>query len=139
MLINTIDEPIRVNARKTDVFDIFNLKYYLGPNPYLDRAALVFDFALTGYDEPLPIENYVVAISDRYPRLQEENCASYAELFGSAISEVGKLDMDLHLDRWSIKPQEEYIRVAIESLHARTTREVVYCVWDWNAAGARRI
>lgn len=131
MLINKIDEPIRVNARKTDVFDIFNLRYYIGPNPYLDRAALVFDFALTGYDEPLPIEDYVAVVSDRYPRLQEENCQSYAELFGSTISEVGKLDMDLHLDRWSIKPQEEYIRVAIESLHARTTREVIYCVWDW--------
>jgi cyanophycin synthetase len=46
---------MRINARKTDVFDIFDLRYYIGPNPYLDRGALVFDFALTGYGEALKI------------------------------------------------------------------------------------
>ena len=46
---------IHINARKTDVFDIFDLRYYIGPNPYLDRGALVFDFALTGYGEVLKI------------------------------------------------------------------------------------
>ncbi len=55
-----------MNARKTDVFNIFNLKYYIGPNPYLDRGALVFDFALTGYAEPLKIDEYLDDISKQY-------------------------------------------------------------------------
>jgi cyanophycin synthetase len=46
---------IRINARKTDIFDIFDLRYYIGLSSYLDRGALVFDFALTGYGEALKI------------------------------------------------------------------------------------
>jgi cyanophycin synthetase len=29
-------ETVRVNARKSDAFDIFNLKHYQGANPYLE-------------------------------------------------------------------------------------------------------
>ncbi len=34
-------DTMYVNARKTDAFDIFNLKYFIGPNPYLETAASV--------------------------------------------------------------------------------------------------
>ncbi|WP_257208146.1 acetate--CoA ligase family protein [Nostoc linckia] len=39
--------------------------------------------------------------------------------------------MELHLNHWSVKPYEKCTRISIESLHERTTREVVYFVWDW--------
>ena len=48
MLQEKSTETARVNARKTDVFDVFNFKHYMGPNPYLETAALVFDWAVTG-------------------------------------------------------------------------------------------
>jgi cyanophycin synthetase len=131
MLIEQNAEPIRVNARTTDVFDIFNLRQYVGANPYLNKAALVFDFAFTGYAQPLSIEDYLVVVGDRYSHWQERDYQSHAELFTCTVAEVNKLEMDLHLDGWSIKPQEDYHRVGIESLHQRTTREVIYCVWDW--------
>ncbi|AFZ36364.1 Cyanophycin synthase (L-aspartate-adding) [Stanieria cyanosphaera PCC 7437] len=131
MLSKQVVEPIRINARTTDVFDIFNIKQYVGANPYLNKAALVFDFAFTESAQPLPIENYLTVIGDRYPRLKEIEYQSYAELFASTVAEVNKLEMDLHLKSWSVKPIEEINRIAIESLHHRTTKEVVYCVWDW--------
>lgn len=126
----TTDSP-RINARKTDAFDIFNVKYYLGPNPYLDTAALVFDFARTGYLEPRPIEEYTSRIGDRYPHLRDETYQSYAHLFARTVSEVGQLDMGLHLDSWSLKPQANYVSIAVQALHARTQRAVLYAVWDW--------
>ena len=46
MLTEKAAEPIRVNARNTDIFDLFNVREYLGANPYLNRAALVFDLAI---------------------------------------------------------------------------------------------
>ncbi|MDZ8241778.1 MAG: acetate--CoA ligase family protein [Nostoc sp. ChiQUE01a] len=122
---------VRINARRTDVFDIFNFKHYIGANPYLDRGALVFDFALVELREPLPIENYISRIGDRYPHLREQSYESYAHLLAQVASEVGKLDMDLHLNRWSVKPYLKFTRISIESLHERTTREVIYFVWDW--------
>ena len=124
-------EPVRVNARKTDSFDIFNLKYYIGPNPYLDTAALVFDFALTGYLQPRSIDDYLSSLSQRYHHLGDETYQSYAHLFAKTVSEVGKLDMDLHLNRWSLKADIAYVRIAIQAVHARTARAVVYAVWDW--------
>ncbi len=133
MIQDTITESLRINARKSDAFDIFNFKHCIGPNPYLDKAALVFDFAFTGYLEPLPIEDYVANISDRYPNLREETYESHAHLFARTLSEVGKLDMGLHLNHWSIKPKSnlDYVRISVQTLHARTTKAAVYSVWDW--------
>ncbi|MEA5581935.1 acetate--CoA ligase family protein [Nodularia harveyana UHCC-0300] len=122
---------VRINARRNDVFDIFNLKNYLGPNPYLETGALVFDFAVLESKQPLAIEDYISRIGDRYPHLQEQTYQSYAHLFAILASEVGKLDMGLHLNRWNLKAYPDYTRISLESLHERTTRAVVFLVWDW--------
>ena len=151
MLID-IESPVRVNARDSDIFDLFNVREYLGPNPYLNRTSLVFELTLTGYDRPLPISDYLAVLGDRYPRLTEREYASHAELFAITASIVNKLDMDLHLQGWSVQQQEltlpsatqpsspqqsQSAKIAIESLHLRTTREVIYTVWDWFEAIAR--
>lgn len=136
MTINQVDAP-RVNARRTDIFDVFNSRYYQGPNPYLPAAAFVFDLALTGYAEPLPIEEYLSVISDRYPQLAEATYDSHADLFARTVAEVSKLDMDLHFDRWSVQPFPQFDRIAVEGLHVRTSRAVVYTVWDWFEAITR--
>ncbi len=130
-MVRETSTDIRVNARKSDVFDIFNFKHYIGANPYLDKAALVFDFALTEYKQALPIEDYISVIGDRYPHLRSESSASHAQLFARTVSEVGKLDMGLHFKHWGIKLYPNFARISIESLHARTSRAVVYFVWDW--------
>ncbi|MBW4576090.1 MAG: cyanophycin synthetase [Aphanothece sp. CMT-3BRIN-NPC111] len=131
MIQDTITETLRINARKTDAFDIFNIRHYFGPNPYLDSAAIVFDFAITGHLQPLPIDDYVSRLSEHYPHLRDETYESYAHLFARTLSEVGKLDMDLHLNHWNIKQYPAFVRISVQTIHARTTRAVLYCVWDW--------
>lgn len=132
MVLEYSSETIRSNARRTDVFDVFNFKHYTGANPYLNAAAYVFDFELTDRAEPASIETYLDVISDRYPHLREESYSSYADLFARTVAEVSQLDMDLHLDRWSLKPlSQERARIAVQTLHARTSHAIVYCVWDW--------
>ncbi len=131
MVESASTDVVRVNARATDVFDIFNFKHYEGPNRYLETGALVFDLALTKYQEPLTIEDYVAVVGDRYPQLRTEKYQSHAHLFARTVSEVGKLDMGLHLSRWSIEYYPEYTRIAVQSLHGKTARAVVYFVWDW--------
>ncbi|WP_026734114.1 ATP-binding protein [Fischerella sp. PCC 9605] len=128
---------VRVNARKTDAFDVFNFQHYIGPNPYLDRGALVFDFALTEPWRSLPIEDYVEIIGDRYPQLSKQTYDSHAQLFARTVSEVGKLDMDLHLNHWSVKGDEKHARIAVQSLHADTTHSLIFFVWDWFEAITR--
>jgi len=124
-------DAVRVNARKTDVFDVFDFKHYMGANPYLETGALVFSFALTEYNQPLPIEEYLSVIGDRYPQIKEQTYGSHADLFARTVAEVGKLDMGLHLNRWSVKPYPHYAKISVQSLHERTTRSILYFVWDW--------
>jgi cyanophycin synthetase len=131
MILEINADTLRINARKTDAFDIFNIQHYIGPNPYLESAALVFDFALTGHLAPRPIEDYVAIISDRFPDLGNPPADSYAHLFARTVSEAGKLDMGLHLDRWNLKPYQDFARISVQTVHARTQRAVVYAVWDW--------
>ena len=131
MVLDISTDALRINARKTDAFDIFNIRHYLGPNPYLDTAALLFDFALTRYLEPRPLDDYVSSIGERYPQLAQETHESYVHLFARTVSEVGKLDMGLHLNRWNLKSYDNYVRVSVQAIHARTQRSVVYAVWDW--------
>jgi cyanophycin synthetase len=132
MVLNETSQIFRVNARKTDAFDIYNLRHYEGSNFYINTSAIVFDFALTRYNEPLPLEDYISAVSKYYPHLRDEHYDSYTQLFARTVSEVGKLDMGLHLDRWSVISQPNAVeKIAVQALHQRTSREVVYCVWDW--------
>ncbi len=121
----------RVNARKTDAFDIYNSRFYEGSNPYLNTAAIAFDFALTGNIDPLPIETYVAAVGDRYPHLKEQTYESYAHLFAQVAAAVNQLEVGLHLHKWSVTQRGNRCGLAVEALHGRTTRSVVYAVWDW--------
>ncbi len=135
MIQDNRDETVRINtrinARKTDIFDIFNFKHYIGANPYLNAGALVFDFAIADAREALPLEDYLVEVCKYFPNLGNETYKSHADLFARTASEMGKLEMGLHLDKWSIKPDSKKSKVAIQSLHERTTRGVIYFVWDW--------
>ena len=123
--------PRRLNARATDIFDLGNLTFYPGPSPYLERRALVFDLALTGSPAPLPIASYVEAASATYPHLTGAVFPDHAHLFAALTSEVGKLDMDLELQRWRVQPRGRFFRIATQAFDRRTQHRVVYFVWDW--------
>lgn len=131
MVLKLSTDALRINARKSDAFDIFNIKHYIGPNPFLNTSALVFEFSFTGFLEPKPLDHYLSIISENYPHLRDESYESYAHLFARTVSEVGNLDMELHLNRWSLKPYKNHVKISIQSLHARTKRSVIYTVWDW--------
>lgn len=128
------EQPIQihpVNARSSDAFDLFNFHHYSGPNPYLDRGALTFNFALSGNVDPLPLHEYIQELARDYPHMAELTVNSHAELFAQTMLEVGKLDMDLHIEHCSLTPVDEKLIIAIESIHESTSAGVAYAVWDW--------
>lgn len=137
MVVDQSVELVRVNARTTDAFDVFNLRHYSGPNPDLGTAAAAFDFALVEANPPRSLEEYVAVIGDRYPHLLKETYDSYAHLFAHTVAEVSKLEMDLHITQWSVKVQGKRTKIAVQAIHARTSRAIVYCVWDWFEAITR--
>ena len=87
----------RLNARETDAFDLGNLTFFPGPSLYLPRTALVFDLALTGRPQPLPVAAYVEAVARVYPHLTGAAFPDHAHLFAALVSLVSRLDLGLHL------------------------------------------
>jgi cyanophycin synthetase len=130
MVLEKLDTP-RVNARRSDVFDVFNYRYYEGANPYLNTTALVFNFVVRQPENLLPIADYLTEVSSRYPHLHDFDYPTVTHLFARTVSEANKLDMGLHFDRLSVEQVRGVDRIAIQCLHARTARAVVYGVWDW--------
>ena len=137
MVLDQSIEMMRVNALTSDAFDVFNMRHYIGSNPYLKTAAAVFDFDIVENHPLLPLDVYIAAVGDRYPQLVDESYGSYAHLFARTIAEVNQLEMDLHLTQWSLQAHTKSTRIAVQSLHRRTSRAIIYCVWDWFEAITR--
>lgn len=131
MSLDVSPDQAPVNARRSDAFDVFGFRFYQGPNPYLSKGAFVFDFSLSGYREPLPIETYVEAIAHRYPHVLDQSYETHAHLFASTVMEFGKLEMDLHYHLSAVQVKDAVARIAVESIHEPTSHGVVYAVWDW--------
>lgn len=116
---------------KPKTFDLFNIKIYSGPNPYLNTAALVFDFALFEDARPLKIDDYVEEIGKKLPQLSNKTYTSYADLFAGTLSELTKLEMELHFDRYSVTSKKGVDCIAVQSLDHGTTEDILDFAWDW--------
>ncbi len=112
-------------------FHLFNFKHYLGPNPYLNASAVVFDFALFANAKPRAIDDYVLVIGKELSAIAALQLTSYTDLLAQTVLEVGKLNMGLHLERLSVKSYNRTDRIAVQSIHEPTSRGVVDLVWDW--------
>lgn len=120
-----------MSSRKAETFDIFNIKEYDGPNPYLNTGAIVFNFDLFRDAKPLDIDEYLQEMGKDLPQLRGLKVKSYADMFAQTVSEVSKLEMGLHFERFSVQVEEDQTYIGIQSLHHRTTTGVINLVWDW--------
>jgi cyanophycin synthetase len=120
---------VKISSLKT--FKITNFKYYLGPNPYLNTGALVFDFTLLRDDQPLAIQVYQQQISQYFPPLENIQPSSYGDLFIQTLGYFSQLNMDLHLKEVSRHNYPDFERLALQSLHYPTSRAIVNTLWRW--------
>src|SRR6185312_12014491 len=96
------------------------------PNPYLNVEALVFDLALSGSPNPPAIDELKSHIVQRLPTLNAEYFSSYAALFGRTVSEIGKLGLNLHMNRFSLTEFPQFTRIAVQALHKSTLWNAIY-------------
>ncbi len=131
MIVNAMTAPRkRINARDDDAFDLVIVGYYDGPNPYLNRNALVFDFSLTHTPEPPPIATLHRQLVRRFPKLTLS--ATYAELFAQTLQQICQLDWGIDIERFSLSAHSDDVqRIAVECLHIDTTWDALYLTWDW--------
>jgi len=119
-----------VSKKRAETFDIFNIKEYEGPNPYLNTRAVVFDFAFFSDAKPLSIEDYLYEMGDYLPQLRGLKVKSYTDMLAQSMSEVSQLEMGLYPERFSIKSEEKKFTIALQSIHHETTIGVIDLVWD---------
>ena len=100
-------------------FEIFNFKSYFGSNPYLNKSAVVFDLRLNDVDQFPSIEDFCYEIERDLPKLKISKVSSYTEIFAEVLLEVSKLEMDLHIENYSIKNYKNSDRIAIQSANSK--------------------
>lgn len=110
-------------------FTCFNFDHYQGPNPYLNRSALVFDWVILG--NPLPIEQYQSVLAQAIPGWVPLLPTSYVELFAQVLAWVSRLDADLFCDRVAVTGERSRHRLALQCLDYRTSRGVVALTAEW--------
>lgn len=120
-----------MNYQSYSYFDLSNFRYYAGPNPYLNRKAIAFDFFVHEDVASLGWENYQQEIGKYLSGLNSQEFSDYGDLFAQTVSLVSQLDMGLHLKEFSVTRQDKGYCIAMESLHHQTLQEAIYLVGDW--------
>lgn len=112
-------------------FALSNFKFYHGPNPYLNTAAVVFDWAIHPSACPSSLEDYLPEIVRELPEMGGQSVSSLCQLWAAALSALSSLQMGLHLKRVSVTAAGESQRFALEALHEATSRGIIDLLWDW--------
>lgn len=119
-------------------FHFCNLQYYPGANPYLKAAAITFDWTGQEGDETLAITDFQAEIGQKLSHCQEISFNSWSEAIAGTVLAISQLEMDLHLEHFSVTPLDGRYRFAVQALHEPTSRRTVQFVADWLTAIARR-
>lgn len=112
-----------------DDFILSKFFYYRGPSYYLDRQAAVFNIYLSP-DGP-GVENYLAAVTARFPDVAVARPERLIELFAATIMEVQRLELGLLLHRFSVGHDAEEYVVAVEYLDLQTAEDAAVLVADW--------
>jgi cyanophycin synthetase len=116
-----------MSTYRDKTFNLSHFKNYLGPNPYLNKGALVFEFAISSANQPLPIEDYHQEILKKIPQLSSHIPNTYEELFAQTVAQVNQLEMELYIESYSVIDHH----IAIQCLDYETTLGVINLVWEW--------
>lgn len=120
-----------MNHRFYSYFDIDNLRYYAGPNPYLNCKAIAFDFVAQEDSVSISWSHYQREIDQYISGFNAREFASYGDLFAQTVLAITKRNLELHLHKSSVITKEQGYLIAIESLHHQTLQEIIYLAKDW--------
>lgn len=113
-------------------FDVRKFDYYNGPNFYLDRPSLVFQLSIDPRQRP--VDFFQAPVAGKFPILKAERFERLVDLFGAALLQVLKMDIDLYLNHFHVEPAGEDFMVAVECFDERVAKDAVYLVSDWFSA-----
>ncbi|GAB4333473.1 MAG: hypothetical protein OHK0038_09650 [Flammeovirgaceae bacterium] len=110
---------------------IKKIKFYTGPNYYLDRAAMVFNINFSPLVKEYDFQSLCQAIFKKLPKLKNSNPKDLPHLFSLALLEVLRMDIDLFIHKFDISLDNEEYTIAIEYLDELVAEDATYLVADW--------
>ncbi|HPC82623.1 MAG TPA: hypothetical protein P5234_04900 [Thermoanaerobaculaceae bacterium] len=116
-------------------FEISNLRFFPGPNRYLDCRA--FAFHLYVGPEARALAPFARAVGSKLPSVAHATPKSVPDLFRLALVAVLRLDLDLFIGASCLHPAGEEHLIAAEYLDEDTAEDAVYLVRDWFRAVQR--
>lgn len=110
-------------------FEISNLRFFPGPNRFLDCRALAFHLHVG--PEARGLAPFQRAVTGKLPALARSSPRNVADLFRLALVAVLRLDLDLYIDKSCLLPAGDGHLIAAEYLDQDTAEDAVYLVRDW--------
>ncbi|HPW55289.1 MAG: hypothetical protein KA072_01615 [Thermoanaerobaculaceae bacterium] len=110
-------------------FEISNLRFFPGPNRFLDCRAFAFHLYVGA--EARAVTPFLRAVSSTLPALAHASPKSVADLFRLALMAVLRLDLDLFIGKSCLQPAGGEHLIAAEYLDQDTAEDAVYLVRDW--------
>ena len=114
---------------KTRDFDVSKFYVYNGPNYYLNAKALVFNIFLDP-DGP-EVDYYWDTVKSEFSGLLKTKPSTVIDLYAKVLIEVLKMDIDLHINNYSVKEDGEDYVVAVEFLDDYIAEDAVYMISEW--------
>lgn len=132
-LATTASESPKPSLRDVNQYNVVikKLKFYTGPNYYLDRAAMVFNINFSPLIKQFDFQTLCNGVFRKLPRLKAQHPKDLPHLFAMALLEVLKMDLDLFIHKYDISIDDEEYTIAIEYLDEIVAEDAVYLVADW--------
>jgi cyanophycin synthetase len=110
---------------------IKKIKFYTGPNYYLDRAAMVFNINFSPLVKEFDFQTLCQSIFKKLPKLKNSKPKDLPDLFSLALLEILRMDIDLFIHKFYISVDNEEYTIAIEYLDELVAEDATYLVADW--------
>ena len=114
---------------KKENFSVGKFYPYSGPNFYLSGPAMVFNIYI---DPSSPDANFFKEkIVEKFPIINEDYPTEVVQLYGKVLQQVFKMNLNLFVDKYSIKQDGEEWTIAVESLDDYLSEDSILFVSDW--------
>lgn len=110
-------------------FKVSRLYTYNGPNFYLDCQSVVFNLFIAPNGDS--VDFFKEEVVKVFPTLKEVDTPYVVDLFVEVLMLVLKMDIDLFINKYSIKRDEDEYTIAVEYLDKKCTYDAIYLVSDW--------
>lgn len=122
-------EEFRKEMYDAKDFKLRSFAFYEGPNYYLPCRAMVFNIFIAPVGDTVGF--FRDEISKSLPVIAQSKAEFVIDLYSEVLLHVLKMDIDLYMNRYSVRKDDDEYIVAIEYFDKEIAEDAAWLVADW--------